>query len=151
MRPLNVFIIIIAALYVLSPIDLIPDLFPIFGWLDDAFLVGIMVYYLKRGSLPVFLSWLNRSFGSGRSRQQSYHNRATPNEKRHQTEAPKDPFNVLGIPPTADPDEIHRAYRRAVQVYHPDKVSHLGPEFKALAEKKFLEIQNAYKQLARKP
>lgn len=34
---------IIALVYILSPIDLIPDFVPVFGWLDDvvAFLIGL--------------------------------------------------------------------------------------------------------------
>jgi len=31
--------------------------------------------------------------------------------------------------------------------YHPDKVDHLGEEFKKLAEKKFKDIQEAYQKL----
>jgi DnaJ-class molecular chaperone len=33
--------------------------------------------------------------------------------------------------------------------YHPDKVSHLGEEFRQLAEKRFKEIQVAYQELIR--
>ena len=151
MRLFTVILIILGVLYVLSPVDLIPDFFPISGWLDDAFLVGVLVYYLKRGSLPAFLSWLNRFSPAGRGWQQSYHKGTAPEDDPGRMDAPKDPFEVLGLPPTAGPDEIRAAYRQAVQAYHPDKVSHLGPEFKALAEKKFVEIQTAYKQLTGKP
>ena len=31
-----------------------------------------------------------------------------------------DPYAVLGLPPTATPDEIRRAYLRQVRVHHPD-------------------------------
>ena len=34
--------------------------------------------------------------------------------------------------------------------YHPDKVAHLGEDFKALAEKRFREIQAAYRALGGK-
>ena len=31
--------------------------------------------------------------------------------------------------------------------YHPDRVMHLGEEFRALADKRFKEIQQAYMEL----
>jgi curved DNA-binding protein CbpA len=33
---------------------------------------------------------------------------------------PSDPYAVLGLPPTATPDEIRRAYRNQVRAHHPD-------------------------------
>ena len=31
--------------------------------------------------------------------------------------------------------------------YHPDKVSHLGDDFKKVAQEKFRKVQNAYDQI----
>lgn len=45
----------IALAYLISPIDLIPDLFvPFVGWIDDAFLIGLVIYYLRFNRLPTF-------------------------------------------------------------------------------------------------
>ncbi|MBW2144864.1 MAG: DnaJ domain-containing protein, partial [Deltaproteobacteria bacterium] len=40
-----------------------------------------------------------------------------------------------------------KAYRRLAGKYHPDRVNHLGEEFKELAERRFKEIQDAYQDL----
>lgn len=57
---------------------------------------------------------------------------------------PKSPYQVLGISPKASKEEIHAAYRNAVKQYHPDRVAHLGKELQDFANKKFIEIKEAY-------
>lgn len=46
-------------------------------------------------------------------------------------------------------DDVRRAYREHVQQYHPDKVAHLGPELRKLAEIKTKEFNAAYQILER--
>ena len=57
------------------------------------------------------------------------------------------PFTVLGVPGTADDEAIRRAYRKKAGEWHPDRVAHLGAERASEAHQKFLEIQEAYKEL----
>lgn len=148
---IKILLIVLVVLYVLSPIDLLPDLIPISGWLDDAFLLGLLLYYLKRGTFPAFFSWLNRFVAdSGKKQDRSSRQTFNFNTDHRATETDKDPYEILGVAPGAGQEEIKAAYRRAVQAYHPDKVSHLGREFQELAEKKFLEIQNAFEVLSEK-
>ncbi|MBW1817978.1 MAG: DnaJ domain-containing protein [Deltaproteobacteria bacterium] len=45
--------------------------------------------------------------------------------------------------------EIRKAYRELANRYHPDKVNHLGEEFRDLAEERFKEVQTAYQELTR--
>jgi uncharacterized membrane protein YkvA (DUF1232 family) len=38
----------LTVVYVVSPIDLIPDVIPVIGWLDDVGIVGVALAYLSR-------------------------------------------------------------------------------------------------------
>lgn len=51
---------------------------------------------------------------------------------------------ILGLRGSVTRDNIKKAYRDLVSQYHPDKVSHLGPKLKAVAEKEMKEINEAY-------
>jgi hypothetical protein len=53
-------------------------------------------------------------------------------------------FKILGLNANASPTEISLAYRHLAQMYHPDKVAGLAPEFSALAEQRMREINAAY-------
>ncbi len=56
-------------------------------------------------------------------------------------------YKVLEVDPDADADAVKKAYRRMANRYHPDKVSHLGEEFRQAAEEKFKAISEAYQQI----
>ncbi len=66
-----------------------------------------------------------------------YHARASQNSADHY-------YAILGLQPGADKDEIKKAYRKLSMRYHPDKVRHLGEEFRSVAEEKMKEINGAY-------
>lgn len=53
-------------------------------------------------------------------------------------------YEVLGLTAAADFEQIKKAYRKLSMKYHPDKVGHLGEEFKGVAEEKMKEINAAY-------
>lgn len=57
------------------------------------------------------------------------------------------PYKILGIEPTATPDEIKKAYRLMAKQFHPDKVTHLGEDLKHAAEEKFKKINESYEQI----
>ncbi len=59
------------------------------------------------------------------------------------------PYEVLGVSTSATFDEIRQAYRMLAKQYHPDRVAHLAPEFRALAEKRMKEINQAYQSLTK--
>ena len=57
---------------------------------------------------------------------------------------PKDPYAVLNIPTNATQDEVTAAYRKLAQMYHPDKVAGLAPEYQEIAQRKMKDINAAY-------
>jgi len=134
-------IILAAILYTLSPVDFLPDYIIGWGWLDDILVLVIL--------WQVFVRLKNR-FGTIRGSRPSSGDGGNRSGKDGEPQAatPKSPHDVLGVPPTADRQEIRQAYLQLAAQYHPDKVSHLGEEFRQLAEKRFKEIQEAYRELS---
>ncbi|MCR4716139.1 MAG: DnaJ domain-containing protein [Lachnospiraceae bacterium] len=57
----------------------------------------------------------------------------------------KDPYETLNISSTATDEEVKRAYREMSKKYHPD--SYVNNPLADLAEDKFKEIQEAYKEI----
>ncbi len=55
----------------------------------------------------------------------------------------RDYYKVLGVPPTASPDEIRKAYRMLSKKYHPD----LNPNLRTIAEDRMKELVNTYNVL----
>lgn len=166
----KVILVLLFVAYLVSPLDIIPDIFGPIGWIDDTFLLGMLIYYLRTGKLPGFLNFnknrkpdnsqsghynsnsntrYNSNSGSG-SKSNSYSKKEqsnNPSNKTNKKPEKKNPYIVLGIKPGASIKEIHVAYRKAAQKYHPDKVSHLGKDLQELANQKFIEIQEAYNTL----
>jgi DnaJ like chaperone protein len=56
-------------------------------------------------------------------------------------------YKILEIEPTSSDEDVKKAYRRMAMKYHPDKVSHLGDDFRKVAQEKFRKVQNAYDQI----
>ena len=54
------------------------------------------------------------------------------------------PYEVLGVSPSASDEEIKKAYRALSRKYHPD--ANINNPNKEQAEEKFKEIQQAYQQ-----
>ena len=59
-------------------------------------------------------------------------------------------YAILGLTNSATKAEIKKTYRELTKKYHPDKVHHLGDEFKIQAEKKMQEINQAYDELMKR-
>ena len=129
--------LLLALLYLASPIDAIPDSIVGLGWVDDLILLLLAYWFIKR-VLP-------SGYGQTRSHTSGRPHQSGPDPAK---KAATDPYQILGVPRNASQQEIKSAFRKQAQRYHPDRVSHLGEEFQQLAKEKFQEIQKAYETLA---
>jgi len=130
---LLVAVVLALLLYLRSPIDLVPDRLGPIGLLDDlAVMIGV-------------LWWVRRRFRLA----------APPPPKQRRGPRPVggrapfawDPYRVLEVDRRATSEEITRAYREQMKLYHPDRVAELGEELRALAHEKSLDIQRAYEEI----
>lgn len=142
-------LLILGLLYVLSPFDILPDWVIGWGWLDDgvvALLVGrfLLERFNKLGPSNPYTGTGNRRTESDHKRTYRRENEGGQHQKAHEN---LNPYQVLGVSPDASPDQIKKAYLRLANQYHPDKVAHLGKEFREMAEIKFKEIQQAYQEV----
>lgn len=56
-------------------------------------------------------------------------------------------YRILEVERSATDDELKKAYRRMALKYHPDKVGHLGEEFRKTAEEKFKSVNEAWEKI----
>lgn len=156
---LKIILILLGLAYLISPVDIIPELFvPYIGWIDDGLVLFAILHLIRYGELPWFLFKKNNRktdhnyrFNSGHSPSQSAGK--TKNKADSPENGSKDfrsAHEILGVSADATWEQIQAAYKEKIKQYHPDKVSHLGEEFSHLANEKFLEIQKAYGDLKSK-
>ena len=131
--------------YVVCPYDLFPDFFVGVGWIDDLIVLGLLWWYLY-----VYRKRRYGYEGHNPERAQFSQGAGSSGTAVNDTSEQKDPYSVLGLQKGASSKEIKHAYLRLANQYHPDKVLHLGEEFKNLAEIRFKEIQSAYQELKSK-
>jgi len=60
-----------------------------------------------------------------------------------------DPYEVLGLSPSASDSDVKSAYRRLVKKYHPDALQGMGEDVVKEAEASFRQIQAAYEELCK--
>jgi uncharacterized membrane protein YkvA (DUF1232 family) len=128
-------VILALLLYLRSPIDLLPDRLGALGLLDDLVLVVAVTWWVRRRAARARAARAAPPAAAGTSDPSS--------------DAPWDPYAILGVAGGASAEEIAAAYREQMQRYHPDRVAHLGEELQRLAHRKTLDIQRAYAELSK--
>lgn len=149
---LKIIATILAIVYAIWPFDLIPNFIIGLGWIDDILVLVLVWYYFysNRAKLSGAFRQYEQQHDYDQRQQNANRQQSNTGSKENQRSGvgeKKDPYTVLGVERNASADEIKKAYRRLVNTYHPDKVNHMGEEFRELAEKKFKKIQEAYQQL----
>lgn len=133
---------VLSALYLLSPIDLLSERgLGRFGLIDDILVIAALYWYLVRRPALSRTEQGKKAGAGGNSDSAGSRGPGSGSE---------DPYKVLGVAENASPEEIRQAYLKLANKYHPDKVAHLGDEFKVLAHERFKEIRAAYARLTRK-
>ncbi|MDY6971014.1 MAG: DnaJ domain-containing protein [Thermodesulfobacteriota bacterium] len=146
---------LLALAYIICPYDLIPDFFLGMGWIDDLIILPLVLWYFfyhrkRQYGYGGYHKNRGRSSSAEESGKEPYEEEGTGHGYDHKEKSSPgggDPRSVLGVARDAPPEEIKRTYRRLANQYHPDKVNHLGREFRELAERRFKEIQKAYQEL----
>ncbi|MBN2040029.1 MAG: DnaJ domain-containing protein [Spirochaetes bacterium] len=144
--------VILAAIYILSPFDIIPDWILGAGWLDDAAVLGFLlwkIFRIKKGSESYRQYRQNTNTGTSTGQNSSESSSSEEKQKSNAKKEETDPYTVLGVKCDASKKEIKAAYAELAAKYHPDKVQHLGKEFQELAHEKFTAINNAYQMLVK--
>ena len=149
---MRILLIIIGLIYALSPYDILPDFLVGWGWLDDIFILYILWRVFKTlGQKPAdFQNFYHQSRGSSQYNKESSQQNTHGANRFQEKNSSRDPYAVLNVPNDASTEEIKKAYRELANKYHPDKVHHLGDEFRELAEKRFKEREEAYRELVPK-
>jgi DnaJ like chaperone protein len=147
-------LLILAGLYTLNPYDILPDFMVGWGWLDDLIIWILLWRYLvsRKKKFANYSRYYQSADGGFQNRHRENFSDQSRSDSKGQFSEDNaqwewDPHRVLEINRSASVEEIKHAYRELASKYHPDKLEHLGDEFKALAETRFKEIQQAYQEL----
>lgn len=146
-------LLVLILLYILSPVDLVPDFLGLPGRVDDLLAALLGYLYLQR---------VQRGKGGKRATQRgAQRGRSGPWENTRGARAasgsdqgnapsqPRDPYQILEVSPDAPLEEIRSRYRELVLRYHPDRVQHLGREFQELADRRTKELNAAFAAVLR--
>ncbi len=143
-------VLVLIVLYILSPVDLVPDFLGLPGRVDDLLAAVAGYLYLqrmqrgKRGT-----EGRARSGRSGPWEKAGGARAGSGSDRGNGPSRPRDPYQVLEVSPDAPLEEIRSRYRELLLRYHPDRVQHLGREFQELADRRTKELNAAFAAVLR--
>ena len=132
-------LILLALLYVIFPWDL--DFVPVVGRIDDLIVVllAISSYWKKKKIIDNMGGAGPRREGPAEEPDQE----GGAGGERHEG----DPYQLLGVDPGDDERTIKKAYRELLGKYHPDRVQHLGEEFREMAARRTRALTRAWQMI----
>ena len=130
-------LIVLALLYVVFPWDL--DFLPVVGRVDDVIVVLLALYYYWKKKKIIDSMGRSGPSGEGPAEEPGQGDGAGGEEG--------DPYRLLGVLPGDDEETIKKAYRDLLGKYHPDRVQHLGEEFREMAARKTVAITRAWQRV----
>ncbi|MBI5839983.1 MAG: DUF4236 domain-containing protein [Chloroflexi bacterium] len=92
---------------------------------------------------------LNQKNRGRSSKKSGFDNQAKNDEGNKPPSKEENAYTILSVSKNASWEEISSAYKKMAQMYHPDKVAGLAPEYQEIAEKRMKSINAAYEQLKR--
>ena len=123
-----------ALLYLVVPWDF--DFIPVAGRLDDLIVLFLAFNYAwKRRKLSPEMT----TGGAGEEAKEAAGETVEEEEK--------DPYLLLGVEKGASEEQIHKAYRDLLSRYHPDRLHHLGEEFRQMAARRTVALNRAYAEI----
>lgn len=126
--------LILALVYFVFPLDLIPDIFGPFGRFDDLLIFGLAIWRVLKDR-------------QARSQEQQATDQSSQRNGPKSPTKNVDPYTLFKLQPGASQAEIDARYKELAKDYHPDRVAHLGEDLRAVAHEKMIEIQRAYDAL----
>jgi hypothetical protein len=120
-----------AFLYLLIPWDF--DFIPVAGRLDDLLVLFLAFNYARKRKKA---SPAGPAVGAGGRE-----------ERETVAEEETDPYRLLGVERGAPEEQVRKAYRDLLARYHPDRLHHLGEEFRLMADRKTVALNRAYDEI----
>lgn len=134
---LRKWLILAGVVYLVLPMDLIPDVLGLPGRIDDVVAMGLLTWFYR--------NHMRRWVEDHAEREGARESAASGAPAGDALDA----YDILEVTRSASPEAIKTAYRARMREYHPDKVAHLGDELQKLAHEKAQQIQRAYEDLTR--
>lgn len=105
-------------------------------------IISFIIYVLRRGREQ---QTTTSGFGAQKSFSQGQQD-STENEAHTHNTIKDEAYygSILGLPLSFTLDDIRSKYRKLSAQYHPDKVNHLGPKLREVAEHEMKRINEAY-------